>query len=86
MPLPPVCVSVVVEGSIEEDALVPVPVHGEIEMILWSVESHLAWPLDMIIFLSTMTKMVCRREYFLKLYKKRVLYVLIIFFTYFRKR
>lgn len=31
--LPPGCVRVLVEGSIQDDALVPVPVHSEIETV-----------------------------------------------------
>lgn len=39
MPLPPGCVRVLVDGSIQDDALVPVPVHGEIETVRQSVGS-----------------------------------------------
>lgn len=66
VPMPAGCVRVLVDGSIQEEALVPVPVPGEIETVRQAVGSHLAWPRDMIIF-PTVTKKVCKRQYFLTL-------------------
>ncbi|XP_074377820.1 uncharacterized protein LOC141719345 [Apium graveolens] len=53
VPLEPGFVRVGVDGSIQDDALVPVPVVGEIETIQQAIGSHLAWPKDMIIYTST---------------------------------
>ncbi|KAK1401439.1 putative Ulp1 protease family catalytic domain-containing protein [Heracleum sosnowskyi] len=43
-------VRVSVDGHIQPDAFVPVPVPGEIEIIRQAVGSHLAWPRHLIIF------------------------------------
>lgn len=51
------CLRVSVDGSIDGDALVPVPVLGEIEKVHQAVGSHVAWPRDLIIF---PTAMVCK--------------------------
>ncbi|XP_074374239.1 uncharacterized protein LOC141714630 [Apium graveolens] len=53
VPLEPGFVRVGVDGSIQDDALVPVPVVGEIETVQQAIGSHLAWPKDMIIYTST---------------------------------
>ncbi|XP_074374273.1 uncharacterized protein LOC141714667 [Apium graveolens] len=53
VPLEPGFVRVGVDGSIQDDALVPVPVVGEIETVQQAIDSHLAWPKDMIIYTST---------------------------------
>lgn len=50
VPLQPGCLRVSVDGSIKPDALVPVPIDGEIEKVHQAVGSHLAWPHDLIIF------------------------------------
>lgn len=52
------CIRVSVDGIINGDALVPVPVHGEIEKVHQAVGSQLAWPRDLVIFPSV-SKMVC---------------------------
>ncbi|WOH07651.1 hypothetical protein DCAR_0727084 [Daucus carota subsp. sativus] len=46
-------VRVSVDGSIQDDALVPVPVIGEIETVHQAIGSHLAWPKDMISYISS---------------------------------
>ncbi|XP_074377117.1 uncharacterized protein LOC141718639 [Apium graveolens] len=53
VPLEPGFVRVGVDGSIQDDALVPVPVVGEIEIVQQAIGSHLAWPKDMIIYTSS---------------------------------
>ncbi|XP_074376825.1 uncharacterized protein LOC141718343 [Apium graveolens] len=50
VPLQPGYVRVQVDGIIKEDALVRVPIAGEIETIVQAVDSLLAWPEDMVIF------------------------------------
>lgn len=50
MPMPDGCIRVLVDGSINDNALVPVPVLGEIEKVFEAVGSHVAWPKDLIIF------------------------------------
>lgn len=50
VPLLPGYARVQVDGIIKEDALVPVPVAGEIETVRQAVGSLLAWPKDLIIF------------------------------------
>lgn len=50
VPLQPGHVRVSVDGSIIEDALVPVPITGEIETVRQAVGSVLAWPEDLVIF------------------------------------
>lgn len=42
------CLRVSVDGFIKEEALVPVPVVGEIETVLQAVGSHVAWPEKLI--------------------------------------
>ncbi|XP_063940205.1 uncharacterized protein LOC135152587 [Daucus carota subsp. sativus] len=53
VPLQPGFVRVSVDGSIQDDALVPVPVIGEIETVHQAIGSHLAWPKDMISYISS---------------------------------
>lgn len=53
VPLKSGCLRVSVDGSIKPDALVPVPIAGEIEMVYQAVGSYLAWPQDLIIFAPT---------------------------------
>lgn len=53
VPLKAGFIRVGVDGSIKGDALVPVPVVGEIETVDQAIGSHLAWPKDMIIFSPT---------------------------------
>ncbi|KAL8123712.1 hypothetical protein AgCh_011634 [Apium graveolens] len=50
VPLQPGYVRVQVDGIIKEDALVQVPIAGEIETIVQAISSLLAWPEDMVIF------------------------------------
>lgn len=50
VPLKPGHVRVSVDGHIKPDALVPVPIAGEIQKVSEAVGSHLAWPRDLIIF------------------------------------
>lgn len=50
MPMPPGCLRVWVDGSINDNALVPVPVPGEIEKVHEAVGSQVAWPKDLITF------------------------------------
>lgn len=65
VPMPEGCVRVLVDGIIQKDALVPVPVLGEIEKIQKTVGSQLAWPWNLIIF-PAVKNIVCRPQYFLK--------------------
>ena len=48
VPLKPGHVRVSVDGHIQPDALVPVPVPGEIEQVREAVGSHVAWPRNLI--------------------------------------
>lgn len=48
--MPPGCLRVSVEGYIKEDALIPIPVPGEIETVLQAVGSHVAWPEELIVY------------------------------------
>lgn len=48
--MPPGCLRVSVEGFFKEEALIPVPVPGEIETVLQAVGSHVAWPEELIIY------------------------------------
>ena len=58
-PLQPGFVRVAVDGSIKDDALVPVPIVGEIESVHQAIGSHLGWPKDMIIFTGATCSEVC---------------------------
>lgn len=49
----PGCVHVLVDGIIQGDALVPVPIPGEIEKVSQAVGSQVAWPQNLITFTST---------------------------------
>ncbi|KAK1368030.1 hypothetical protein POM88_034126 [Heracleum sosnowskyi] len=42
-------VRVLVDGPIKDDALIPVPVVGEIEIVDQDVGSHISWPWNLII-------------------------------------
>lgn len=53
LPLERGFVRVSVDGIIKPDALVPVPIAGEIETVRQAIGTHLAWPENMIIFTST---------------------------------
>lgn len=53
VPLKQGCLRVSIDGCIRPDALVPVPVVGEIEMVHQAVGSQLAWPQELIIFTTT---------------------------------
>lgn len=44
------CVRVSVYGSIKPDALLPIPILGEMEKVSQAVGSHIAWPQNLIIF------------------------------------
>lgn len=46
--MPPGCVHVSVEGFIKEEALIPVPVPGEIKTVEQAVGSNVAWPEELI--------------------------------------
>lgn len=50
LPLKPEHARVSVDGIIKGDALVPVPVAGEIETVQQAVGSLIAWPRDLIIY------------------------------------
>ena len=50
VPVPPGCMRVSVDGIIEPNALVPIPIPGEIEKVSEAVGSQLAWPKELIIF------------------------------------
>ncbi|XP_063944731.1 uncharacterized protein LOC135151101 [Daucus carota subsp. sativus] len=50
VPVPPGCMRVSVDGIIEPNAMVPIPVPGEIEKVCEAVGSQLAWPEELIIF------------------------------------
>lgn len=49
-PMPPGCVRVSVDGCLKPDALIPVPVEGEMETVSQAVGSHVAWPENLIAF------------------------------------
>lgn len=49
-----------VDGIIKPDALVPVPIAGEIEMVRQALGSHLAWPQHLIVTSSTFPKILVR--------------------------
>lgn len=59
MPLQPGCARVSVDGPIRGDALVPIPIPGEIETVEQAVGSHISWPRDLIIVQTTQTVGVC---------------------------
>ena len=59
VPLQPGFIRVAVDGSIKDDALVLVPIVGEIETVHQAIGSHLAWPKDMIIFTGATCSEVC---------------------------
>lgn len=48
--MPPGCIRVSVDGAIQPDALLPVPVRGEMEKVHQAVGSQVAWPLDLVIY------------------------------------
>lgn len=48
--MPPGCLRVSVDGIINPDALLPVPVPGEMEVVNQAVGSHVAWPEKLISF------------------------------------
>lgn len=50
VPLEPGCACVSVDGLIKGNALVPIPVKGEIETVEQAVGSYVSWPRDLIIF------------------------------------
>ncbi|XP_074355827.1 uncharacterized protein LOC141695484 [Apium graveolens] len=50
MPLKPEHVRVSVDGHIQPEASVPVPIPGEIEVVRQAVGSHVAWPRELIIY------------------------------------
>lgn len=52
-PMPAGCLRVSVDGWIKEEALIPVPVIGEIETVKQAVGSHVAWPNELIIVRNT---------------------------------
>lgn len=60
-------VRVSVDGSIQDGALVPVPIFGEIETVRQAVGSLLAWPEDMVILTSPVQVSIFKilREYFI---------------------
>ncbi|KAK1368032.1 hypothetical protein POM88_034125 [Heracleum sosnowskyi] len=49
VPMQPGFVRVLVDGPIKDDALIPVPVVGEIEIVDQDVGSHISWPWNLII-------------------------------------
>ena len=49
-PMPPGCLRVSVVGFIKEEALIPVPVPGEIETVLQAVGSYVAWQEEFIVY------------------------------------
>ena len=50
VPMPKGCIRVSVDGAIQGDALIPVPIRGEIENVNQAIGSQVAWPLDLVIF------------------------------------
>lgn len=52
LPLKPGFLRVSVDGIMKPDALVPVPIAGEIETVHQAVGSYLPWPKDLIIFIT----------------------------------
>lgn len=48
-PMPAGCLLVSVNGWINGEAMIPVPILGEIETVKQVVGSHVAWPMDWII-------------------------------------
>ncbi|KAL6578540.1 hypothetical protein OROMI_008756 [Orobanche minor] len=49
VPLPPGCARVSVDGPIKGDALIPIPIAGEIETVDQAVGSYVSWPRELII-------------------------------------
>lgn len=49
-PMQPGCLRVSVSVSIKPDALLPVPILGEMEKVYQAVGSYVAWPQNLIIF------------------------------------
>lgn len=49
-PMQPGCLRVSVDGSIKTDALLQVPIAGEMEKVSQAVGSHVAWPQNLINF------------------------------------
>ncbi|KAL1826336.1 hypothetical protein ACET3Z_004748 [Daucus carota] len=47
--LQPGCARVSVDGTIQGDALIPIPIKGEIEIVDQAVGSYMSWPRDLII-------------------------------------
>ncbi|XP_074352058.1 uncharacterized protein LOC141691219 [Apium graveolens] len=50
LPMQPGCARVSVDGQIEGQTKIPVPVVGEIEIVEQAVGSYVSWPRDLIIF------------------------------------
>lgn len=48
--IPPGCLRISVDGNIKADALLPVPVPGEMEKVHEAIGSHVAWPEELISF------------------------------------
>lgn len=48
--MPPGCLRVSVDGCTKPDALLPVPVPGEMEVVHQAVGSLVAWPAELICF------------------------------------
>lgn len=57
--LQPGCVRVSVDGDIQPDAKIPVPIPGEIETVRQAIGSQVAWPRDLIIFNVPIAEEVC---------------------------
>lgn len=55
VPLAPEHARVSVDGVITPEALVPVPIAGEIETVHQAIGTHLAWPRKLIIYTPTPT-------------------------------
>lgn len=55
----PGCARVSVDGSIQGQAKIPIPVVGEIETVNQAVGSYVSWPRELIIFPDAPVTAVC---------------------------
>ena len=60
VPMQPGHARVSVDGPIKGDALIPIPVLGEIETVDQAVGSHVSWPRDLIIIPDAPPVAVCK--------------------------
>lgn len=89
--LQPGCARVSVDGAIQGDALIPIPIKGEIETVDQAVGSYVSWPRDLIILPNAPVVEVCMIIGSLYLQKNRrkisgLSYIEIICFIYAEKK